>query len=421
MLLRILRTLTRLEWPMRLLGPAFGRFNPFSPERRRDPYPLYARLRREAPVYYSRPLRIWFLTRHRDVEAVLKDPRFSVNRTAHAPPSMNPLLALSAEFQTFVNRTLLMVDPPDHTRLRGLVSRAFTPRRVEALRPRLEALVDELLDAAAERPAPDLIRDLAFPLPITVICELLGVPVEDRDTLRRWTNDLTVLLDPFSGGSLEQADRSFHEFAGYFRALFEARRRAPREDMISALVSAEVGGDRLGEAELGATVGLILGAGHETTTNLIGNAAIALLRNPGERKRLADDPALLPGAVEEFLRYDAPVQATDRVALEDCEIDGRRIRRGQFCVLLIGAANRDPEVFADPERLDVGRAAGRHLSFGQGIHFCLGAGLARLEAQVALGALLRRFPDFDADVRSPDWRRSMTLRGVTQLPVTLRP
>jgi cytochrome P450 len=421
MLLRLLQVLTRLEWPMRLLGPAFGRFNPFSPERRRDPYPLYARLRREAPVYYSRPLRIWFLTRHRDVEAVLKDPRFSVRRTDFAPPRMNPLLTLSPDFQTFVNRTLLMVDPPEHTRLRGLVSRAFTPRRVEALRPRLEALVEDLLDAAAARPDADLIRDLAFPLPIIVICELLGVPVEDRDTLRRWTNDLTVLLDPFSGGSLEQADRSFRELAAYFRALFDARRREPREDLISALVSAEIGGDRLGEAELTATVGLILGAGHETTTNLIGNAAIALLRNPGERKRLLDAPALLPGAVEEFLRYDAPVQATDRVATADCEIDGRRIRRGQFCVLLIGAANRDPEAFAEPDRLDVGRTECRHLSFGQGIHFCLGAGLARLEAQVALGALLRRFPDFQADVERPEWRRSMTLRGVTRLPVTLRP
>jgi len=421
MVLRLLQLLTRLEWPMRLLGPAFGRFNPFSPERRRDPYPLYARLRREAPVYYSRPLGIWFLTRHRDVEAVLKDPRFSVNRTAFAPPRMNPLLSLSSEFQTFVNRTLLMVDPPDHTRLRGLVSRAFTPRRVEALRPRAEALVDELLDAAARRDDADLIRDLAFPLPIILICELLGVPVADRDQLRRWTNDLTVLLDPFTGGSLEQADRSFRELSAYFRALFDARRREPREDLISALVAAESGGDRLGDAELTATVGLILGAGHETTTNLIGNAAIALLRNPGERKRLQDDPSLLPRAVEEFLRYDAPVQATDRVATEDCEIDGHRIRAGQFCALLIGAANRDPETFADPDRLDVGRAESRHLSFGQGVHFCLGAGLARLEGQVAIGGLLRRFPAFEADVTSPDWRRSMTLRGVTRLPVTLRP
>jgi cytochrome P450 len=419
MLLRLLRWMNRLEWPMRIVGPAFGRFNPFDPARRRDPYPLYARLRREAPVYFSRPLRIWFLTRHRDIEAVLKDARFSVNRSAWAPPRLNPLLRLSGEFQTFVNRTLLMVDPPDHTRLRGLVSRAFTPRRVEALRPRVEALVEDLLDAAARRTDVDLIRDLAFPLPITVISELLGVPVADRDTIRRWTNDLTVLLDPFSGESLEQADRSYHELAAYLRTLFDARRREPKDDMISALVTAEIDGDRLGDAELAATVGLILGAGHETTTNLVGNAAIALLRNPGERKRLLDAPSLLGGAVEEFLRYDSPVQATDRVATEDVEIDGHVVRRGQFCVLLLGAANRDPDVFADPDRLDVGRTENRHLAFGQGVHFCLGAGLARLEAQVVLAALLRRFPDFSGDTTRPSWRPSMTLRGVTKLPITL--
>jgi cytochrome P450 len=190
--------------------------------------------------------------------------------------------------------------------------------------------------------------------------------------------------------------------------------------MISALVAAEIDGERLGEAELAATVGLILGAGHETTTNLIGNAALALIRHPGERKRLLDAPALMPLAVEEFLRFDSPVQATDRVALEDLEIDGRRIARGRFCVLILGAANRDPEVFADPDRLDVGRTENRHLAFGQGIHFCLGAGLARLEGQVALAGLLRRFPDFAGDVTRPSWRASMTLRGLAALPVRLR-
>ena len=419
-MISVIRFLIRLGWPLRLARPVLGKFNPFDPQRRIDPYPLYERMRREAPVYRSRMFGLWFLFRHRDVEAVLKDPRCSVRRSEHATPALNPLLALSPEFQELADRTLLMVDPPDHTRLRGLVSRTFTPRRVQALRPRVEAIVGELLDVAAARPDPDFIRDLASPLPILVISELLGVPTRDRDQIRRWTNDLVALLDPFSGASLAEADRSYHELAAYLRALFEARRREPREDLISALVSAESSGDRLNEVELCATVALILGAGHETTTNLLGNAALALLRHPDERKRLIDQPGLMPAAVEEFLRYDAPVQATDRVAIEDLEIGGQRIRRGQFCVLLLGSANRDPEAFADPDRLDVGRVENRHVSFGAGIHFCLGAGLARLEAQVALGALLERFPDFTGELHAPRWRRSMTLRGVSSLPLALR-
>jgi len=403
-----------------VLRPLFGRFNQFDPARLRNPYPLYERMRRREPVYQNGLVRVWFLFRHRDVELALKDPRFTVRRSEFMSPRLNPLLALSPEFQRFAERTLLMLDPPDHTRLRGLVSRTFTPRRVEALRPRIESLVHELLDRAQARPDPDLVRDLASPLPILVISELLGVPTRDREQIRLWTNDLVATLDPFSGGSLAQADRSYHELAAYLRTLFDARRREPREDLISALVSAESGGDRLSEVELSATVALILGAGHETTTNLIGNAVRALQLNPGERKRLLDQPALWASAVEEFLRYDAPVQATDRVVVEDVEIDGHRIRRGQFCVLLLGSANRDPELFPDPDRLDVGRTENRHLSFGAGIHFCLGAGLARLEAQVALRALAERFPDFEADVREPRWRPSMTLRGLTSLPIALR-
>ncbi len=419
-MISLIRFLIQLGWPLRLARPLLGRFNPFDPQRRIDPYPLYARMRRDAPVYRNGLFGLWFLFRHRDVEAVLKDPRFSVRRGEFAKPALNPLLSLSAEFRDFAERTLLMVDPPDHTRLRGLVSRTFTPRRVQALRPRIEAIVGELLDAAAARPDPDLIRDLAAPLPILVISELLGVPTRDREQIRLWTNDLVATLDPFSGSSLAQADRAYHGLAAYLRTLFEERRREPRDDLISALVAVEASGDRLSEVELCAIVALILGAGHETTTNLLGNAALALLREPGERKRLIDRPELMAGAVEEFLRYDAPVQATDRVATEDVEIDGQIVRRGQFCVLLLGSANRDPEAFTDPDRLDVGRADNRHVSFGAGIHFCLGAGLARLEAQVALRALLERYPSVTGDLRAPLWRKSMTLRGVTSLPIALR-
>jgi cytochrome P450 len=317
-------------------------------------------------------------------------------------------------------RSLLMLDPPDHTRLRGLVNRAFTPRVVEQLRPRIQQIVDELLDVAAAGGEMDLVRDLAYPLPVTVIAELLGVPAEDRDRLKRWSDELTVVIDPIgSGRSVESAAGAYAELSAYFEAVFEDRRLRPRDDLVSALVAAEQEGERLRGAELLALCALILGAGHETTTNLIGNAVLALLRHPGERKRLQDDPSLMESAVEEFLRYDSPVQATDRVASEDCEIGGQRIEAGRFVAVLIGAANRDPARFPEPDRLELGRADNRHLSFGQGVHYCLGAGLARVEAEIAIGSLLRRFPDVSGSADPPGYVPSLTLRGPTALPLSL--
>jgi hypothetical protein len=420
-LFRVLRLLVRLGWPMRVLSPLFGRWNPLHPDRVRDPYPGYRALREHAPVYRSPLLRVWALSRHADVSAVLKDPSSSVRRLESAAVRrVGAFRGLRPEFREMIERNLLMLDPPDHTRLRGLVGKAFTPRVVERLRPRIQELVEGLLDQAERRGSIELMRDFAYPLPATVIAEMLGVPAVDRPRFMRWSNDLAALLDPFHApGGPAAAQAAFVEMAGYFREIFAERRRAPREDLISALVAVEERGDSLAEAELVSLCGLLLGAGYETTANLIGNAVVALLRNPGERKRLADDPGLIGSAVEEFLRYESPVQATDRVLTRDLEIRGTCIRRGELVVLLLASANRDPERFPDPDRLDLGRADNPHFAFGQGAHFCLGAQLARVEAQIALGSLVRRFPRFEGPPDPPAWRPSITLRGPASLPLRL--
>jgi hypothetical protein len=421
-MLRLLRVLLRQHWLLRLSSPLIGRFNPFLPAWRQDPYPYYRRLRESAPVYRSRVLRAAVLTRYDDVLALLRDPRFSVRRgESRLFRRLNPFGELTPEFQRMIERNLLMLDPPDHTRLRGLVARAFTPRVVERLRPQVEALVEELLLRSAHADEMELMRDFAEPLPVIVIAELLGLPREDRADFKRWADELAVLVDPVGAlGALDRVQVAFDEITAYLRQVFAARRAAPRDDLISALVAAEDRGDSLSEAELISTLILILGAGHETTTNLLGNAVLALLRNPDERKRLQDDPSLAASAVEEFLRFDSPVQATDRLAKQDLEIHGVPMRAGEFAVALLGSANRDPARFPEPDRLDLGRADNAHLSFGQGAHFCLGANLARLEAQIALTALLRRFPDFDGE-RDPELRPSTTLRGPLSLALSLRP
>jgi len=416
-LMRLFQTLIRWQWPVRVLNPLFGDFNPFLPEYRVDPYPFYRRLREKHRVFVGRMLGTYALSRYDDIVAVLGDARFSVDRQqADIVRRLQPFRGLSPDFTTAIQRSLLMSDPPDHTRLRRLVNKAFTPRVVETLRARIEALVDELLDAHAPRRAMELIGDLAYPLPVIVIAELLGIPAADRDRLKHWSDTLADILDPLQAGDgLAPTQRAYYEIAAYMRPIFAERRRAPRDDLISALVAVEDQGEPLTEIELLSLTMLILGAGHETTTNLIGNAVLALLRHPGERRRLQDDPALIGSAVEEFLRYDSPVQMTDRVATVDCEIAGQPIRKGKVVGLLLGAANRDPARFADPDRLDLGRQENHHLSFGHGAHFCLGAALARVEAQIAIGALLRRVPDFDGEQNPREWKRSIVLRGPTAL------
>ncbi len=312
---------------------------------------------------------------------------------------------------------MLVADPPDHTRLRTLVQKAFTPRMVERLRPRIETLVEEALNAAGERGGMDLVADLAYPLPVTVIAELLGVPVEDRAAFRRWSDALVGALDPVAPanrrGAVLAARDALH---AYLRQVIAERRADPRDDLISRLVEAEEQGDRLSGPELLAMGVLLLVAGHETTVNLISNGVNALLNHPDQLARLHREPELIEPAVEELLRYDSPVQLTGRVALEALELGGQRVEPGQMVTLMLGAANRDPRVFADPGRLDLGRDPNPHLAFGRGIHFCLGAPLARLEGQIAIGALIRRFPGLRL-AGVPERRPTVTLRGFVSLPL----
>lgn len=417
-MLRLLQWLVRQDWLLRLLAPLIGAFNPFLQANRRDPYPAYARVREARGISRS-PLGLFVASRYEDVALLLRDARFSANRSHAAPFRLIRWMNRDApDFLNLIDRNLLNLDAPDHTRIRALVNKAFTPRRVSALRPRIEALVEELLGGARARGELELVRDLAHPLPVIVIAELLGVPAADRDAFRDWSHGVAQIIDPLNAErGMARARDAAAALAAYFRGMLAQRRAAPRDDLLSAMIAAEQDGRVLGEGDLLSLCTLLLAAGHETTTNLIGNAALALLRFPEQAERLRGDPALLPTAVEEFLRFDSPVQFTDRVALEDVEIGGQRIPRGRPVALLLAAANHDPAQFAAPHRLDVARADNRHLAFGGGPHFCLGAPLARLEAEVAIGGLLRHFPKLAGDPGSVRYRPSVLLRGPIALPL----
>ena len=395
-------------------------FNPFLPEVHEDPYPLYQQLRAADPVHRS-PLGFWVLTRHTDVLAVLRDPRMS--RDLRRSERMRQL-RLSPEVDGLLSGeeaapSMLFVDPPDHTRLRALVSKAFTPRAVERLRPRVEVIVAELLERVAGAGAMDVAEDLAYPLPVTVICELFGVPEPDRDRFRAWSRALVHLLDPLvAADSLERALQARLALHGYLRELIAERRAHPAGDLLTALIAAEDQGRQLSEGELLSMCVLLLVAGHETTVNLIANGTLALLRHPETLAGLRSGAPLPGSAVEELLRYDSPVQFTSRHAIADREIGGRRVRAGETVIAVLGAANRDPAQFPDPDRLDLARAPNRHVAFGGGIHFCLGAPLARVEARIAIGALLARLPGLELGPEPPVRRDTVTLRGLSSLPVT---
>ena len=391
-------------------------FNPLLPEFHADPYPFYRRLREEDPVHQS-PLGIWVLTRYDDAVMVLRDPRFGREGLAEI---MDARLGVPARPAN--TRDMLFRDPPDHTRLRALVSRAFTPRVVEAMRPHIQEIVDGLLDRVADSGRLDVIEDLAYPLPVRVICEMLGVPLADQEVFKDWSADIARSLDasilPAGSEAVTRGQVAGDAIREYFRGLIAGRRKQPRADLLSALIAAEEQGDKLSEPELVATCVLLLIAGHETTVNLIGNGLLALLRHPDQLRVLAADPALIQTGVEELLRFDGPVQRTGRLTMADVEIGGRDIPKGSIVAAVIGAANRDPAHFADPDRLDVTRQENRHIAFGFGIHFCLGAPLARIEGQVAIGTILRRWPTLKLVSDTPEWRESSVLRGLKTLPVT---
>jgi pimeloyl-[acyl-carrier protein] synthase len=384
-------------------------------------YPLHHRLRAEDPVHWSDTLDSWILTRYADVLPGLRDARLSTNRM---PVFMNALpepmrirhAVLGKHFSLFFAN----MDPPEHTRFRGLVSQSFTPKMVKALTPMIQKIVEGLLDEVAGKGEMDAIHDFAYPIPATVIAEMLGIPPADRLNFGQWSRDLTSFLGASKTTVQEvadQAQRSLQRLTEYFQGLIEQRRGNPQQDLISSLITVEEQGDLLSEEELVATCNFLLMAGHDTTTNLIGNSILALLNNPDELQRLKADPTLIATAVEEFLRYESPLQRQTRVALEDFEIDGRCIRKGQTVLMLQGAANRDPAQFAEPDRLDVGRQDNKHVAFGAGIHFCLGALLARLEGQIAINTIVQRLPELRLAADDPPWRQNVSFRGLKSLPV----
>jgi pimeloyl-[acyl-carrier protein] synthase len=391
----------------------------FGPAMLSDPYPAYRRLRETDPVHWHEPFDAWVLTRYADVVAALHDPRFSSERTG-AMQQMGGGKGLKSFFDFLATR-MIYADPPRHTRLRGLVSKAFTPHAVEAMRPHIQALVDQFLDGVKSRGRMDVVADLAYPLPVTVIVEMLGVPVADRDRLKRWSDEFVVYFTkPLTQVTKEEYDGVVRAVAAeedYFRAAVARLRGDSGPSLLGAMARAEEGGDRLTEQELYGNANLLLTAGHETTMNLIGNGTLALLRHPDQLEKLRADPSLLPGAIEEFLRFDAPVQFTHRLAKEDVKVGDKVIRRGQFVYLVLGAANRDPARFPDPDRLDITRKDNHHVAFGQGPHFCLGAPLARLEALIAFGTLLRRLPGLRLATDRLEYRQMFNLRGLQALPV----
>jgi cytochrome P450 len=392
-------------------------FNPMAPEFVADPYPTYRRLREEDPVHQS-PLGFWVLTRYEDVVASLRDPRMIKEPIAAFVAQRFGLQAPPLG----MGLSMLDRDPPDHTRLRGLVSKAFTPRVIEQMRGHIQQIVDGLLDKVEGEPGMDLIEQFAYPLPVIVICEMLGVPVADHERFKGWGLDIARGLDaimlPPDSPVAERSVLARRALADYFRGLIAERRRSPREDMLTGLIAAEEAGDKLTEDELLATCILLLVAGHETTVNLIGNGSLALLRHPDQRKRLQADPGLITTAVEELLRFDGPVQRTARIPSEDVTFGGKTIGKGEMVMPFIGAADRDPAQFPDPDRLDIGRTDNRHIAFGWGIHFCIGAPLARVEGQIAINTLLKRKPKLALATAEPQHRQSLTLRGLTSLPVS---
>ena len=401
------------------LAPQVPVFNPLDPAFIADPYPIYHQLRAAAPVWLS-PLGNYVITRYEDIALVLRDKRFGKDYVGNMKRRYGEN-ALEERAIASLARTMLVLDPPDHTRLRGLVTKAFTARRVEEMRPRIAAVVDQLIDRIVAKGTMDVIWDFAHRLPVIVICDMLGIPEEDREQFFDQSKVSGRLIDPvpLSREEMDAANESGAAISAYFDSLFERRRREPRDDLTTQLVQAEEAGDRLSTEELRANVGLLFAAGHETTANLIGNGLLALLRNPEQWAALKADPALIPNAMDELLRYDSSVQMTARVTMEAVEVGGVQIDKGISVVCFLGAANRDPAIYADPDRLDVRRQNIRPLSFGGGIHHCLGAQLAKIEAHEAFAGLVRRLPNLQIpELSNPSWRRSFTLRGLTNLPAT---
>ena len=417
---------------------------------RANPYTFYAQLRTD-PVHWDEEMGFWVLSRFSEIESLYTDERFS-----RAQGLLRGFDRLSVEQQRIAqpvyhsfSKTMFYADPPYHTHLRGLMNNAFTPRRVEMLRPYIQRTVDELLDAAQAKGATDFIQDFAYPLPVMVIAELLGLPTHDRARFKDWSDDLFAILGTMQKSTplIQRAAQSLQEMTDYVTTLSHERRDHPRDDLLTSLLSVAdddealalphhlpscasylSDGERVADREtlisltreeLVANVNILLSTGHETTTHLIGNGLLALLQNPAQLKKLQSNPALLNSAIEEMLRYDNPVQITYRSALEDSEIDGKLIHKGDLINTILGSANRDPQRFTNPDIFDITRNEGRHLSFGLGIHYCIGAPLVKLEAEIAFETILRRFPNLQLAEKNLDWQEHPIFRGLKSLPISL--
>jgi len=395
-------------------------FHLLDSEIRAHPYPLYHRLREEDPVHWDPYLHAWIVTRYDDVVTVLKE--FSAARsptpeqlTAFELSELNPIAQVMV-------RQMLFMDPPSHTRLRSLAAAAFTPARTEALRQHIQEITDGLIDQVLPKGRMELIADVANLLPATVTAELMGVPVEDRDQLKEWSIDFSEMLGNFqhNPGRTRRMLQVVDGMTSYYRARIREQEIQPRAGVVHALMTAEVNGDRLSEEEVIANSIITMTGGQETTTNLIGNGLLALLQNPDQLERLRQDPSLMPSAIEELLRFESPIQYTTRLAPEDVELRGKLIRKRQAVIAVLGAANHDPERFADPDRLDLARKDNRHLAFGWASHYCFGAPLARVEGQIAFSTVLRRMRDLKLEPEPLVWRHNMIFRGLERLPITFQ-
>src|SRR6266566_9038009 len=399
-------------------SPTLSLYQLLDPEVLADPYPLYHRLRTEAPVHWDPYLHAWVVTRYADVITVLHD--FSADRTPTPEQFAAMGLAELGPIAQVMMRQMLFMDAPAHTRLRGLASMAFTPARVEALRSHIRDIVDDLMAPLFRAGRMDVINDLAAPLPAIVTAEMLGVPTSDCEKLKAWSADFAEVLGNFQHNP-DRTKRTLlcvEEMSAYFRDAIQRMKTEPREGLIHSFMTAEIDGDRLTEEEIIANCIVTMVGGQETTTNLIGNGVLSLLRNPDQLKRLREDLTLIPSAVEELLRYESPSQHTARIAPRDTEIGGNLIRKGQAVIAVMGAGNRDPERFPDPDRLDLGRTDNRHLAFGWASHFCFGAALARIEGQLVIEAIVSRTSNLALDPGPLVWRENLGLRGLISLPVT---
>jgi cytochrome P450 len=388
-----------------------------------DPFPVYRRLREEDPVHWSTTLRMWVLTRYEDVDHVLHQPlRYSVDRFRRIDADFLRRRPDARALATLMRDWAVYRDPPDHTRLRGLLGSAFARAQIERMQPRIQTILNDLLDRVADRGRMEFLADVAFPLPATVIASMLGAPAIDMAQIKIWSDQIAAYIGGAQAGmnNIDEARQGLERAREYFRDLVGERGTTPRDDLISLMLAAEDRGAVLSEDEVVANCVLLLFAGHETTKNLLGNGLYHLLRHPEQHRRLRATPALAPTAVEEFLRYDPPVTGTIRVATEDVELHGRHIAAGQLIAAFLSSANRDPDHFERPDDLDVAREPHRHLAFGQGIHFCLGATLAKLEVQLTLRTLFERFEDLTLVDEAPPWKPQIFFRGLRELPIAFR-